>query len=135
MLLTGIVLLLGTFMVASPLLTLRAAWLHSWVMMWVAALISLLVGSVAIFSIGAVVFLLTNLQVAVTYVLRRGLTRTGAVPPLLLAVLLWTLIVPVQVYGPAWFGGFGYLPLVEMSALFLLLLPLDWTARRTELAQ
>ena len=129
-----LVILFGLFIVASPLLTLRAIWLHSWVMMWVAALISLLAGGVAIFSIGGVIFLLTNLQVAATYILRRGLTRSEAVAPLLLALLLWILVVPVQVYGQARFGGFGYLPLVEMCALIILLLPIHWTARGPALA-
>ena len=46
MLITGLLLGLGTCAVASPLLTVRAIWLRSWVMMWIAALTSLLVGSV-----------------------------------------------------------------------------------------
>jgi hypothetical protein len=135
MIVTGIVVGLGTCAVASPLLTLRALWLRSWVMMWIAALISLLVGSVLIFSLGAVIFLLTNLQVAAAYVLRRGLTRTRALPPLLLATALWILIVPVQYVGPVWFGGFGYLPLVDVVVLAVLLLPIHWTAYRPGLAQ
>ena len=125
---TALLLGLGTCAVASPLLTLRALWLRSWVMMWLAALMSLLVGSVLIFSLGAIIFLLTNLQVAATYVLRRGLTGAGARTPLLLAALLWLLIVPVQWFGPVWFGGYGYLPLMEMVGLAVLLLPIHWIA-------
>jgi hypothetical protein len=96
--------------------------------MWIAALMSLLVGSVMIFSLGAMIFLLTNLQVAATYVLRRGLTGSRARTPLLLATALWLLIVPVQWFGRVWFGGYGYLPLMEMVGLAVLLLPMHWTA-------
>ncbi len=135
MLVTAVLLGLGTFAVASPLLTLRALWLRSWVIMWIAALFSLLVGSALIFSLGAVIFLLTNLQVAATYVLRRGLPRTGAFGPLLLATCLWILVVPVQYFGPVWFGGFGYLPLMNLVVLAVLLLPIHWTAYRPTLAQ
>ncbi len=123
---TAFLLLLGTITVASPLLTLRALWLRSWVMMWIAALISLLVGSALIFSLGAVIFLLTNLQVAAAYVLRRGLTRTQALAPLLVALLIWVLIVPTQVLGLVELGGFGYLPLVALVLLVGLLLPISW---------
>ena len=123
---TAFLLLLGTITVASPLLTLRALWLRSWVMMWIAAFISLLVGGALIFSLGAVIFLLTNLQVAAAYVLRRGLTRTQALAPLLVALLIWVLIVPTQVLGLVELGGFGYLPLVALVLLVGLLLPISW---------
>lgn len=128
-------ILFGLFMVASPLLTLRAIWLHSWVMMWMAALISLLVGSVLIFSLGGVVFLLMNIQVAATYAWRRSLTRTEALTPLILAAVLWILIVPIQAFGPVWFGGFGCLPLVATVVLGVLLLPIDWSSHRPALAR
>ena len=123
---TAFLLLLGTITVASPLLTLRELWLRSWVMMWIAAFISLLVGSALIFSLGAVIFLLTNLQVAAAYGLRRGLTRTQALAPLLVALLIWMLVVPTQVLGLVELGGFGYLPLVALVLLVGLLLPISW---------
>ena len=131
MFITGIVLILGTCVVGSPLLTLRALSLRSWVMMWIAALISLLLGSVLIFSLGAAIFLLTNLQVAATYILRRGLTRADALKPFLLAIFLWILIVPFQFFGPVWFGGFGYLPVMDVAFLVVLLLPINWSAYPT----
>lgn len=53
---------------------------------------------------------------------------------LFLAVLLWILIVPVQVYGPVQFGGFGYLTLLEMVVLAVLLLPMPEAAHRPGLA-
>jgi hypothetical protein len=82
-----------------------------------------------------VIFPLTNLQVAATYVLRRRLTGAEALTPLLLATDLWLLVVPVQVFGPVWIGGFGYLPLADLVVLAVLLLPIDWTVRRPALAQ
>ena len=123
---TAFLLLLGTITVASPLLTLRELWLRSWVMMWIAAFISLLVGSALIFSLGAVIFLLTNLQVAAAYILRRGLPRNQALALLLVALLIWVLVVPTQVFGLVELGGFGYLPLVALVLLVGLLLPISW---------
>jgi hypothetical protein len=131
---TAAVLLLGPLIVASPLLTMRALQHRSWVIMWAAALVSLVAGSVMIFSLGGIVFLLMNLQVAAAYNLRRGLPRTDTLTPLVLAALLWVMIVPVQAFGPVWFGGFGYLPLAALIVLGVLLIPIDWTASQPALA-
>lgn len=125
-----LIAIFGISAAASPLLAVRAIWLHSWVMMWVAALASLIVGGVTIFSIGGVVFLLTSLQVAATFGLRYGLSRRALVGVLLLATLLWVVIVPIQFFGLIWFGGFGVLGAVDMVALGLLLLPLGSLASR-----
>ncbi len=125
----ALVAVLGLSAVASPLLTVRALWLRSWVMMWGAALTSLIVGGVTIFSIGGLVFLLTTLQAAATFGLRYGATRWAFLALLLLATLLWVVIVPVQFLG-FWFGGFGILGVVDMIALVLLLLPLNSAASK-----
>lgn len=119
----------GLSAVVSPLLTVRALWRRSWVMMWGAALTSLIVGAVTIFSIGGLVFLLTTVQAAATFGLRYGASRRAFFVLLLLATLLWVVIVPVQFLGFR-FGGFGILGVVDMFALGLLLLPLDSAASR-----
>jgi hypothetical protein len=115
--------LFGLGSIASLALTLRAMASHPWQMMWAAAVASLLVSAVTIFSIGAIVFLLTCLQLASAMAMRRKASGREWLGWLALAVFVWCIVVPVQLISPAWSPGFGILVLVGFIGLLLPLLP------------
>jgi len=94
-------------LVASVLLTPLAVVTGSWFIMWVAALLSAYVSFLGLFTIGALTFLLTCLQLGGAIVLRRSETDPNAWKlPLLLSLLVWALIVPAQVLSGVVTGHF-----------------------------
>jgi hypothetical protein len=117
------VALLGFSLVASPVLTLRALVSCSWVLMWFAALASFVVSIIGMFSIGAFVFALTCLQLAAVFALRWHFSPPQWIASLVLALLIWVLLVPAQIYGYRWLGGIGAYQIVGVVALIVALLP------------
>jgi hypothetical protein len=115
----------GLGAVASLLFMFRALSGRSWVLMWVAALASLAVSFVTIFSIGALVFLLTCVQLAATVAMRRGASRREWIIALFLGIVVWIIVIPGQFFGPTWLPGFGILVLVGLLGLILPLLPIS----------
>src|SRR5215213_4531191 len=94
-------------LVASVLLTPLAVVTGSWFIMWVAALLSAYVSFLGLFTIGALTFLLTCLQLGGAIVLHRSETDPNAWKlPLLLSLLVWALIVPAQVLSGVVTGHF-----------------------------
>jgi hypothetical protein len=115
-------------LVASVLLTPLAVVTGSWFIMWVAALLSAYVSFLGLFTIGALTFLLTCLQLGGAFGLRRSeMDPNGWKVPLLFSLLVWALIVPVQVLsgivgGHFLLGLYEAIPLVTVAgtiALFL----------------
>lgn len=94
--------LFGLGAIASMLLTARGLLGRSWIMMWVAALASLVTSIVAIFSIGALIFLVTCLQLGAAVALRRGASAQGWVVALLVGLVVWLIFVPLQILGSDW---------------------------------
>jgi hypothetical protein len=117
--------ILGFGTIASLLFTVRALAGRSWVLMWLAALASLAVSFVTIFSIGALVFLLTCVQLAATVAMRRGASRREWIIALFLGIAVWIIVIPGQFVGPTWLPGFGILVLFGLFGLILPLLPIS----------
>lgn len=117
------VAILGFSLVASPCLMIRALFSQNWITMWLAALGSFVLSIIGMFSIGPYVFLLTSIQLAAVIALRWRLSPTRVAVALLLGVLLWVLLVPVQVAGYRWFGGIGAYQLAGLLGLIVALLP------------
>lgn len=111
------VALFGVMAVGSILFTGRAVVERSPGRMWLAALCSLLVSVLLIFSIGGFVFLLTALQIAAAIALSRAIPGLTMSLALLLAVVIWAIFVPAQVYGPLELGGYGAYTLVGLAGL------------------
>jgi hypothetical protein len=115
-------------LVASVLLTPLAVVTGSWLIMWVAALLSASVSFLGLFTIGALTFLLTCLQLATAIGLRRAETEPKIWKnPLLLGLLVWALIVPAQVLsgvvaGHFLLGLYEAVPLVTVAGTIALLL-------------
>jgi hypothetical protein len=117
---------------ASIVFTLRALLSRTWMVMWMAAFASLVASTLGVYSIGAVIFLVTCLQIAVAAALRRGASWLGLAGALFLGALTWIVIVPGQIYGSAWLGGFSVNPLIGVLGSLVVLLPIvtyDRTAR------
>ena len=98
----------------------------------VAALLSAYVSFLGIFTIDALTFLLTCLQLAAAFALRRSATDPDAWKiPLLLGLLVWALIVPAQVLsgvvvGHYLLGLYEAIPLVTAAVtIWLFLQPLN----------
>lgn len=124
-------------LVASVLLTPLAVVTGSWFIMWVAALLSAYVSFLGLFTIGALTFLLTCLQLGGAIVLRRSETDPNAWKlPLLLSLLVWALIVPAQVLsgvvvGHFLLGLYEAIPLVTVaSTIWLFVAPVVGVGRR-----
>jgi hypothetical protein len=109
--------------VASPVLMLRAVFSRSWILMWLAALGSFILSILGMFSIGAFVFLLTCLQLVAVVAMRWRFSPLRWTVGLLLGVLIWVLLVPVQIYGYRWFIGIGAYQVVGIIALIVVLFP------------
>jgi len=115
-------------LIASVLLTPLAVVTGSWFIMWVAALLSAYVSFLGIFTIGALTFLLTCLQLGAAIALRRSDPDSNAWKvPLLLSLLVWALIVPAQiisgvVVGHFLVGLYEAIPLVTVAGTIALLL-------------
>jgi hypothetical protein len=114
-------------LVASVLLTPLAVVTGSWFIMWVAALLSAYVSFLGLFTIGALTFLLTCLQLGGAIVLRRSETDPDAWKlPLLLSLLVWALIVPAQVLsgvvtGHFLLGLYEAVPIVTVAGTIVVL--------------
>jgi hypothetical protein len=113
-------------LVASVLLTPLAVVTGSWLIMWVAALLSAYVSFLGLFTIGALTFLLTCLQLAAAIGLRRS--SPGIAWKILLGgLIVWGIVVPVQilsmaVVGNAVLGWYYAFPLVGVAGTIWLLL-------------
>ena len=110
-------------LLASIALSVHALLNWSWPTMWLAALGSFILSILAMFSIGALIFLVTCMQLAAVVALRWGTTWSELTIAILLGVLAWVAIVPVQAYGPDWLGGFGMYQVAGIVGLLLVLLP------------
>jgi hypothetical protein len=114
-------------LVASVLLTPLAVVTGSWFIMWVAALLSAYVSFLGLFTIGALTFLLTCLQLGGAIVLRRSETDPDAWKlPLHLSLLVWALIVPAQVLsgvvtGHFLLGLYEAVPIVTVAGTIVVL--------------
>ena len=129
--------LIWCVLVASVLLTPLAVVTGSWFIMWVAAVLSAYVSFLGLFTIGALTFLLTCLQLSGAIVLRRSEPDpTAWTVPLLFGLLVWALIVPAQVLslvvvGRALLGLYEAVPLVTVAGtIALVLAPLVGVGRR-----
>jgi hypothetical protein len=104
-------------LIASLLLTPLALLTGSWFIMWVAAILSTAVSFAGIVSIGPLTFLLTCLQFAAAFGLRRSAQGAEWRFPLLLGLVVWVIVVPAQilsmvVVGNAVVGWYHAFPLV-----------------------
>lgn len=115
---------LGLSAVASILLTPRALFSRSWLVMWVAALASFVVSIIGMFSIGAFVFVLTCVQLGAVVALRRSASPLIWLAGMLVGAAVWVAVVPVQLLGFRWLGGFGMYQVVGLLGLILTLLPI-----------
>lgn len=112
----------------SIVFTVRGLMTHWWVLLWIAALCSFVVSFFGLYSIGGAVFLLTCLQLSAVVLLGAATDRNTTAVILLASVAIWAAVVPVQVYGPQWLGGYSVYLLVGL--LGLLVSPLLRVARR-----
>jgi hypothetical protein len=101
-----------------------AAARHSWLAMWLAALASFVASILGMFSIGAFVFALTCVQLALVVTMRLGASLLGHVVALLVGLLAWVAVVPVQIWGPHWLWSFGIYQLVGLLGLLVVLAPI-----------
>lgn len=114
-------------LIASVLLTPLALTTGSWFIMWVGALLSAAVSFFGMFSIGPLTFLLTCLQLAAAFALRRSASGEAWKVPLLLGLVVWALVVPAQILGLAVFGRailgwYGAFPLVAVMGTVAVML-------------
>lgn len=109
-------ILLGIFF-ASIALSFVAATLASWKLAWFAAAASLAVSIVTGFSIGPFLFLVTCLQLGLAVALRRRLHRAETFGVLLMAVALWFLAEPFQIFVFNWISLLGGMLLVTAIAV------------------
>lgn len=116
------VAILGVMAVGSILFTVRAVLERSSGKMWLAALCSLLVSFILIFSVGGVVFLLTALQIAAAITLSRAIPGLTMPLALLLALATWAILIPAQLYGSLELGGYGAYTMVGLAGLLFALL-------------
>ena len=93
--------------------------------MWLAALASFVVSILGMFTIGAFVFVLTSVQLAATAALRWRYSLLRSIMAMLLGILIWIVLVPMQVAGYRWWVGLGSYQIVGIVALFVVLLPWD----------
>lgn len=106
-----------TVVIASILFSIRGLLTHSWLMWWFSALFSFIVSVVSGFSIGGVLFLFTCLQIAMVLVIGEVMPHRFALPVVLLGAGTWFVLIPFQIYGIAWLGGFGIYAMVGLLAL------------------
>jgi hypothetical protein len=113
---------------ASVFLTLAAIMSRSWLLMWLASLLSLVYCIVADFSIGPYVFLLTSLQLVAAIGMRRQAAASTLVVLLLVGIVIWVVIVPLQlIFGLVQVPLIIALPLVWL--LFTVVLFIRGAAR------
>lgn len=125
--------LFGLGVIASILLTVRGLVSKSWAMLWVAALASLVSSIAAIFSIGVLIFLVTCLQLGAAVALRRRAAAHGWVAALLLGLVVWSIVVPLQLLVSDWLPPGVALVLVLIIVLWMgaPLLPAGATRSKT----
>ena len=100
-----------------------AAARHTWLAMWLAALASFVVSIIGMFSIGAFVFALTCVQLALVVTMRLGAPLPGHLVAFLVGLLVWVAVVPVQIWGPHWLWSFGIYQVVGLLGLLVVLAP------------
>ena len=104
-------------------LPLRAAVSRSWATMWGAAICSLALSVAGMLTIGALVYLLTCLELGASVALRWQVPRRGWAACLLAAAFAWVIVVPAQIVGPAWLPWIAAFPLVVAGGSVALLVP------------
>lgn len=86
---------------AIPLASLGLTWLalvwRSWAVMWAAAVLSVVISFLGLFTIGAFTFLPACLQFGIAIALRRSAPDRGWMRLLLLAGGVWIVVVPAQI--------------------------------------
>lgn len=105
--------------VAQLFLTPRALLQRSWPMMWGAALMTFVVSILGMFSIGALVFAATCIQLGAVVALRHEWSTRRLLLSMMLGFLVWVVIVPVQVAGFRWLWGFGIYQIVGLLGVVL----------------
>jgi hypothetical protein len=104
-------------------LPIRAGLSRSPAVMWTAALCSLVISVVGMFSIGALVFLSVCLELGAAIALRWRATALGWAVCLLGAVAVWLIVVPMQIAGAVWLPWIAAFPLVVVLGSLALLMP------------
>jgi hypothetical protein len=92
---------------------------------------SFVVSIIAMFSIGAFVFALTCVQLALVVTMRLGASLLGHLVVLPVGLLVWAAVVPVQIWGPHWLWSFGIFKLVGLLGLLVVLAPIGRFRFRT----
>lgn len=108
-------IIIGIF-IASIALTFVAAALDSWKLAWLGAIVSLFISILTGFSIGPFLFLATCLQLGSALALRWRLHGFGIVGMLALAVALWFMTQPFQIFVFNLISGLGGMLLVTAVA-------------------
>ena len=103
--------------------------------MWVAAAGSVVISWAGLFSVGGIIFLIACLQIASTVALQRGADRHEWKVLLLLAVLIWIVVVPIQIlmlvtFGWFFLGWFYLFPFLGVVGLLIPLLPAAYAKTR-----
>ncbi|MFN8590120.1 MAG: hypothetical protein U0031_01580 [Thermomicrobiales bacterium] len=114
--------------VAPLFLTPRALLQRSWLKMWVAALMTFVVSILGMFSIGMFVFALTSVQLGAVVALRHEWPTNRLLLAMLIGLLAWVAIVPLQLVGFRWFLGAGLYQIVGL--LGVVLAPVRFSRRR-----
>lgn len=107
--------------IASLIFTIRGLATHSWVSLWLSAVSSLVVSILGVFSIGGIVFLFTCLQLAGAILATERVPVSSRPAFLFLSAFAWFVIVPFQIFGYSWLGG--YSAYVWAGALGIVLVP------------
>lgn len=107
--------------IASLVFTIRGLATHSWVSLWLSAVSSLAASFLGVYSIGGIVFLFTCLQLAGAILVTERVPLTSRPAFLFLSVFAWFALVPFQIFGYPWLGG--YSAYVWVGALGILLVP------------
>lgn len=128
----GFGLLLWFALFGAVALPVRAAISHSWVMMMVAALCSLILSIAGLYTFGFLIFLAVCLALGSTVALGWQANSRGWIVCLGVALLTWIVIVPGQIGGPAILPWIAAFPLVVVAAGISLLRPLPASLRRAD---
>jgi hypothetical protein len=111
--------LLWGMLLASLVLTPIGIRRRSWKLLWLAAVLSLIFSIAAGFSIGPLAFLLTCLQLGAAVASRREAAIQEWVLLLLIALIIWIIVVPLQITGLQWLLAFPVVAVIAMIATAL----------------
>ena len=109
--------LLWGMLLASLVLTSIGIRRRSWKLLWLAAVLSLIFSIAAGFSIGPLAFLLTCLQLGAAVASRREAAIQEWVLLLLIALIIWIIVVPLQITGLQWLPWLLAFPVVAVIAM------------------